>query len=138
MTIEELERSLPSGFHDALIHRLSVDYVARTAALEVDIDVGDPEAAECAERERKRRACVTLEGLIFLVVESPDSAYPYGAGKPLWGDTAPIVRDSPGVPRLPALPAGAFEFCVFVNQWNAFMYLAGTHVSLEWAEVLNG
>jgi hypothetical protein len=55
MTIAELESSLNLSFHDALLHSLTIDFVARRAELILDVCVGNPDAACSAERERRRR-----------------------------------------------------------------------------------
>ncbi len=43
MTLEQLDNSLPNGFHDSYIDRMSVDYLERTAVWDMQILVGLPE-----------------------------------------------------------------------------------------------
>ena len=44
MTLDELARTLPNGFHDAALHSLALDFNLRTAELLLEIWVGDPHA----------------------------------------------------------------------------------------------
>ena len=40
-TIEQLERNLPNGFHDARLRRLTIDYSTAHAAIALDVLVND-------------------------------------------------------------------------------------------------
>ena len=83
MTLEELEDQLPNGFHDSMVSRLSLDFVSRTAVLELSLWVGDLESDDESLREAHRNAAVTLRGLQFCAVDPPDPRYPYAAPEPL-------------------------------------------------------
>ena len=76
MTIQELEATLPSGFHDAMLHSYSVDLVAKSAHFALELSIGDPNSHEEAERERYRHANLTLQGLECFFVDPPDPRYP--------------------------------------------------------------
>ena len=82
-TLFDLADELPSGFHDALVRRLTLDFERRTATLHVSICVGDPEAARAEDRDVFRDVTVLIEGLLFCHVEAPDPQYAYAAPQPI-------------------------------------------------------
>ena len=43
MTIEELEETLPNGFHDSQIVSISVNFLVGTCCIELDVDHDDPD-----------------------------------------------------------------------------------------------
>lgn len=130
MTLEDIEDMLPNGLHDARINSINLDYVRSIARFSMEISIAGEEAADPAFRT----ALLTLEGLLFCVIEAPDSSYPYHGAKALWvdaGAATSVPTTSPA--RLPVpLPEGAFGHWFFVNDWNAFIYVAATHAHLEW------
>jgi hypothetical protein len=71
VTIQALQ-SLYGGFHDALLHSYSVDLVAKSARLTLDLCLGDPDSADPTARERGRMADVVLTGLEYFIVDMPD------------------------------------------------------------------
>jgi hypothetical protein len=128
MTIDELDASLPNGLHDAKLERVAIDFVDRTARLDLDIWVGDDE-----EREAYRRAQVTLSGLLFWVSEPPDPLHPSSPPRALWIDAGPLTDKTPKTqPALPNVPRGAFANWIFVRDWNSFIYVAATDADLTW------
>jgi hypothetical protein len=49
MTFEEVEKTLPNGFHDAKIVRMTLDYPAGTLSMSLQILVGTPGEADQEE-----------------------------------------------------------------------------------------
>jgi hypothetical protein len=90
MTLEDIENSLPNGLHDAAMQRFTVDYGQRTLAMEVLVWVGGMKESG-QERERYRRGLIEVSELIFLVMEPPDSKYPFRA-KFTWVDQSSSIR----------------------------------------------
>ena len=44
MTLTDVDRELPNGFHDANLLRFAVDYAKATLSLDLDLWVGSPDA----------------------------------------------------------------------------------------------
>src|SRR5438477_6605753 len=105
MTLDDLAASLPNGFHDTKLKAVSIDYANRSAELELDIWVGELEAASHSERERYRPGQVKLSGLIYWVSEPPCIGYPYEIGGGLRIDMGTIqtLAQPPFMP-LPPVP----------------------------------
>jgi hypothetical protein len=122
MTFEEIENNLPNGFHDARINKINLDYVKRVATFDLEICVLD---SEDETPEDYRAAKLTLLGLLFCVIEAPESTYPYYEGKSLCVDAGSSNLGKSSLTRLPEpLPEGAFAHWFFVNNWNAFIHVA--------------
>jgi hypothetical protein len=129
MTIEEIEKNLPNGFHDAILNKINIDYIRREADLEFEVDVSIPEKSEEAHRIGK----LILFGLFFCVIESPDSQYPYQKADGLWiADSGLTNTEKLPQKLLDMLPKGAVVHYFFVNDWNAFIYLSATDAKFEW------
>ncbi len=132
MTLEEIEMSLPNGLHDAHLAKLDIDYVKREARFHIHVDVSDAESKETSGQYRSGN--LTLLGLLFCVMEPPDSRYPYRDNRALWITSSGPVRSEDISVKLPEpLPQGAFVHYLFVNDWNAFIYLAAMDANFEWA-----
>ncbi len=135
MQLDDLFRG-EATFHDASIERITLDYVARKAVLDCSICIGNPDAADVVSREARRRGRLIFLGLLYCVIDPPDSSYPYKDSEGLWlKDDGPVVTSVVSGERLPQnLPDGAFSHTFFINDWNAFIYIAGESVRFEWAD----
>jgi hypothetical protein len=128
MTLEEIENTLPNGFHDARINKINLDYAKRVATFYLEIWVADSEEET---RENYRAAKLTLSGLLFCVIEAPDPKYPYHEEKALWVDAGSSKLGDLSLTQLPEpLPSGAFTHWFFVNDWNAFIHVAATDAQI--------
>ena len=127
MTLDEIDRELPNGFHDAEVRRLSVDFVARIATLELDLWIGSTDLPPDGGRETYRPATIELQGLSYVVVDPPDSTYPYARAKPI------RIEISGGEHRadLPPLQPGAFASRFFVQEWNAFIAISALDARMK-------
>ena len=132
MTLDELSRSLPNGFHDAELKTLSLDFIGRQARLGLEIWIAAyPEVP--GELEAYRPAEVRLSGLYYWLAEPPDDSYPHwweGGGR-LDVGLLHVLKHQPAI-RLPETPVGAFVNWIFFNSWNAFAYVAAETAELEW------
>ena len=120
MTLEEIDLSLPNGFHDSKILGVRLDYVQLTAEIDLEILVSGPDDVDA---EKYRPATLFISELIYFVIEPP--------GTPNISHAAPSLVDGGSseleqfADRLPKpLPAGAFTYWFFVNNWNAFIHVA--------------
>jgi hypothetical protein len=131
MTIEEVEKTLPNGFHDASLEKLNIDYHERAAKLDLLVDVGDPDSE--GNEEAKRKGVLTVSGLLFCVIAPPDSRSPYQKAEGLWiADSGPYKSDKIPAKLPEPLPKGAFAHYFFVNDWNAFIIIAATDARFDW------
>ena len=128
MNLEEIENSLPNGFHDALIEGISVDYVARTIVISMQLSVGGPSDDE-NEREAYCEGLLTISQFLLCVIEPPDRQYPYA------NPEAVRVNSGPGNPQaepfLQDLPPGTFSHWFYVNEWNSFIYIVARGAKLD-------
>lgn len=131
MTIEEVLESLPNGLHDAYLRSIDIDYAERTAELQLDIWVGDL-SLDGEAREARRPVILKLSGLWYFVVEAPDPKYDFNESKPLWID-AGTERPAPEKSslKLPSPPEGTFTFWIYVNDWNSFIHVAASDVTVQ-------
>ena len=127
MTLEELERTLPNGLHDAQVQRIAIDYEQRKASLELAVWVGamdDPPK----RREAYKRGRLDITGLTFLVVEPLDPKYPFTTSG-LTINGCDMSKNISGE-LLKSLPHNSFFRSLWVNEWNAF--IAAKDVNLVW------
>ena len=130
MTLEELENSLPNGFHDAEIQRICIDYQQRTMTVDMDVFVGDVDAP-MEKREAYREGSLVISGLQFATVEPPDARYPFSAPGASRIDACDMTKNlNPSL--LQVLPEHSFVRSFFVNDWNAFVHVAGLGAEIQW------
>ncbi|MDA0346458.1 MAG: hypothetical protein O3C43_03350 [Verrucomicrobia bacterium] len=72
MTIQELENTLPNGFHNAVLNSYEVDNLNRIARFKLEICVSDPESKEKEEKDSFCAGVLELGGLEYFVVDAPD------------------------------------------------------------------
>jgi len=129
MTLEELERTLPNGLHDAEVQGIAVDYRQRKLTLEVAVwvgDMGDPPE----RREAYRNGRIEISGLLFFVMEPPDPKYPFQtSGLTVDGCD---MRENLDIELLRSVSADSFFRSFWVNEWNAFIHIAAKSADLVW------
>lgn len=130
MNIAELEATLPNGFHDVRVERLSIEFVDRIAIFDVSIWIDDTASSVASEQEARHRGKLTFHGLQFCVLDPPDPRYPFAKSDALW--LVDLVDADPKVVGSIPLPQEAFSVRFFVNQWNSFVHVAALDASLVW------
>lgn len=120
-TLQDLEKTLPDGFRDALLHGYRVDFVARTLSFDLALPRGDSH----------RAATLTLTRLAFCEVQAPDSRYPFQNPAPLRVD---LVECDATHLAVRAAGPGAFAASFFVTNWNAYIHFAAEAAALVWQE----
>lgn len=127
MTLDEIEQSLPNGFHDSSIFGVRLDYVQRTAELDLEIWVA---VSDDEDLEQYSRVTLSISGLIYFVIEPP--------GPPNTSHDAPTLVDGgsselerAAYPLPKPLPAGAFTYWFFVSSWNSFIHIAALTAELK-------
>jgi hypothetical protein len=117
MRLEEIEKSLPNGFHDSYIEKVSIDYPKQEASFSINIWTGDLSAKDKSEKETCRKASLTLSELHYFVVEPPDPKYPYDKEGALWMDAGPVgsvhLKTATKLPD--EVPEGAFRHWFYIR-----------------------
>ncbi|MBZ5547135.1 MAG: hypothetical protein LAO22_04095 [Acidobacteriia bacterium] len=130
MTLEELEDSLPNGLHDAEIQRICIDYQQRTVTIDMAVFVGDVDAP-LEKREAYRDGSLVISGLQFATIEPPDARYPFSTPGASRVDACDMTKNlDPSL--LQVLPEGSFVRSFFVDDWNAFVHIAGSGAEIQW------
>jgi hypothetical protein len=111
MTLEEIEQSLPNGFHDARITDITLDYPKRECKFGLEILFSEPHEKDL---ETYRAATLTLSRFLYCVIEAPDENYPFADEKTLWIDAGSDKLNHLSSTQLPGrLPKGAFSYWFF-------------------------
>jgi hypothetical protein len=136
VTLIELENSLPNGFHDSALTSFEVDYTGRNLRARVSLKVGLPDDPR-ETRNDGRDAMVEITGLVFLVIDPPDSKRDFSTRGEVWiadgHETASIPQFTQHLNELiKALPEGAFAHSFFVSDWNSYIHVAGVDCSVKW------
>jgi hypothetical protein len=119
-------------FHDAELLSVSIDYRTRELISAWRLCVGDPEAPKPA-RERLRDGRLTLQGLLFWVVEPPTEVDSKDGPPWLTADgclSAATTATGRALARL--LPAGAAGWYLFFSDRNAYAYCGATAARFQW------
>jgi hypothetical protein len=132
VTLEELEDTLPNGLHDSELRSILIDYVQRMVTMQLSVFVGHPDAP-LEQREAYKEASLVISGLLFAVIEPPDPGYRFAKPASLRTDACDASKNlNPGL--ISALPADSFVRSLFVNEWNAFVHLAGLKAEILWKD----
>lgn len=136
MTIDEIKKSLPNGFHDSEILQINLDYVDEKAEFLMDVDLSSSDSeTEVASQSGYLR----LSGLLYCVIDPPTGAFPrefVPGDSRMWltADSSDFSELS-NIPNLPdPLPDNSFRHFFFVSSHNCFIYVAAMNASFEWVD----
>ena len=68
MTLTDVDRQLPNGFHDAYLLRFAADYAKATLTLDLNLWIGTPDGRTADERERYKPGRIRITGLCWAVM----------------------------------------------------------------------
>lgn len=127
MTLDELERTMPTGLHDALLYGFRVDCMSMKLVLDVDV-------YDYPRDPFLRTAVVTLLGLLTFEFDPPRPAIPFDDRGVVYIDSREIETLSKR-PRsvLNPLPQGAYANYIFLSEWESFIYVTARDAKLDWA-----
>lgn len=132
MTFEDIVQTLPNGFHDAKIRKISVDFVGQSILIGMDLHAGvrgDPDP------ERYRPGTLKVASPYLFFMEAPDPRYrfvPNGSPINVDGDSVKAGQSAEVDRLLPVLPQDASVYRFFLEEWNSFLYLAGGDIAFSW------
>ena len=120
MTLEEIAQSLPNGFHDSTITGVRLDYVQRTAEMDIELWMS---GSEDEDSEQYQTATLSITDLIYFVIEPPGVPNTsHGEASLVDGGSSELEQFAFRLPK--PLPAGAFTYWFFVSNWNCFIHVA--------------
>jgi hypothetical protein len=131
MSIEEVERTLPNGLHDAIMRKFVVDYEKGTLKFYIDVWVGDLDSQVEEERECYKPGILRFGGLVYFVLEPPSEVtvllepFSFSAGNPEVDEIKTSVI-------LPESPRGTFRTFIFIYKLNAFMHICASKVEFKY------
>jgi hypothetical protein len=141
MTLEELADSLPNGFHDSKLKRLTVDFERRTICMDMSLLVGLPDDPR-EHRDDCRDAQVDILGFSFLVTEPPDGNYNFASPGSLVlvdaYETESIPEAAEGLTPLLKSPYHSFVQSFYVSGWNSFIHIGARDCSVRWVDPVVG
>jgi hypothetical protein len=129
MAFQELALSLPNGFHDAELRRFEMDYVHRRLEFELDVWIGD--MGDDKSRELYRPCRLMVADVAYLVIEPPDSRYPWQERSSIRIDTGE-GQPSQSESYLPDSPEGTTITWMYLADLNRFLLFAAGDAELEW------
>lgn len=134
MTFEEIEQSLPNGFHDATLLQVTLDSVGRSATIKISVWVS---LAADSDSELYRVGLLKAESISVFFLEPPDPSYEFvldGRGLRASGNVVSFGQLPELDPLLRSLPSGASAYRFFLKDWNSFFYLAAGEATFAWED----
>lgn len=128
MTIFQIDQELPNGFHDALIHRITLDYQSDEVNIDISIWTGSMDSAEDSEREQYSRGTLVLLQMKYFSIEQPGNRAAHDKLCNLRID----LCDDPERPNLPFPDqSGNFYGSFYVVRWNSFIHFSAKDARLD-------
>ena len=126
MTIEEIELSLPNGFHDSKILNVRLNYGQRTAEIDMEIWVS---LLDDTDTEKYQSATLLITDLVYFVIEPPGPPnVSHGPITLVDGGSTELEQSAFQLPK--PLPDGAFTYWFFVSNWNSFIHIAASNAEI--------
>jgi hypothetical protein len=132
MTLEELERMLPNGLHDATLRALTRDFKNEALALEVSILVGVPDDPP-EERDLYRDALISFTGVKVFTIDPPDaaSAFQTAGNLSFHIDQCGLGASTSELER--SLGESLTTYSIYVLDWESEMKLTAADIIFGWA-----
>jgi len=124
-------------FHDAVLTGVQIDYLVKRFVGDLQLCVGDLNASDEAERERRRRGQLVVEDLSVWALEPPGVNASGVDDDGLWLSADGLLAEAPTdagrtlARGVKSNQAGRFLF--FFSNLNAFAYLAGGRFEFHWS-----
>ena len=131
---ELLGRGEPHAtFHDGELLSIRIDHEAGELVATWRLCVGNPGAADKAERERTRQGLLTLGGLLFWC-EAPPAVLESNAGSPWLTANGPLAESptAEGQELAKRLPEGVAGWYMYFSNRNAYAYCAAKSLGFQW------
>ena len=130
MTLFELARTLPNGFHDAELKSIHLDYEELEATLTVDLWIGSMQDPP-EQRETYEPVKVQLSGLEYFLIDAPN---PTGTPGEHYKEPGTVRLDlCEPAPEITSKLPGPGEACLFfAERWNSFIHLAAAEAQIIW------
>lgn len=131
MSINEIEKNLPNGLHDAVMFGHHVDYQKGSIEFYLEVWVGGLNSENMEERERYKKGILSFSGVEYFIIEPPCETqivfepFSFSAGDPEIEEIKPSVS-------LPDAPDGSFRVYFFIYKLNAFMHICANKCSFEY------
>lgn len=133
MNIADIENTLPNGLHDAALVAIAINYENSELVLSLKVNVENSDMPHTDTGEDQREGRIIVTGLVCCVIEPPDPRYQYKDCVGLWITSSGQLQPDEILGKLPGpLPDGAFAHYFFINDWNAFIYVAAMDARFEW------
>ena len=137
MILEDLldDKFPHASFHDALLNKLALDYLLRTATFDMELCVGNPESEDTEEREAHAKGVLSFKDFLFCILEPPDHNYNFMKEGGLWiTSDGPIsgLKDDFCRELMKKVPKDAFAHYFFNSDWNSFIYIAAYSADFKW------
>src|SRR5882672_7773179 len=134
MTLSQIDKMLPNGFHDAEIEQLVWNFQKCSAVFDMDFWVAETEE----DREKRRRGKLELHEIVFISIEPPvprlSDPRPYRSS----AGTLQIDGALAGENNFPDLkltfPLDKEIFSFYVSNWNSFIYISASEATLTWVD----
>jgi hypothetical protein len=133
MKLEEIEKLLPNGLHDAQIQRMGRDYESAELALKVRVLIGLPDQLY-PDRERYRTADIVFRGVYFCAVELPQPESTFQHPGSLWFSYERMLPNVIPHSLAKTLPIGTQCYSLFVREWMSEMHVAAGDVDFSWSD----
>jgi hypothetical protein len=132
MTLEEIEKDLPNGLHDAKLRSLTHNYDLGTLIIQVEVLTGLPEDP-ISVRSAYRDALISFSDVFLCQIEQPVNERIMGTR----GSTSfQFWRTEPGTfpSKLSGcFPANALSYTLYVHEWESSIHVVAGDANFSWA-----
>jgi hypothetical protein len=137
MKIQEIEKKLPHGFHDAIIERIALDFSKRNAHVDLDIWVGNEESKEFSEKEKHRKGYLDFIDFEYLAVEPPNEIDFYKRKKIIDIVHKDISKSNKFYYAMKEnLPEGYLLFCFYMWTQSSLICFIAKEVEFNWIDIV--
>jgi hypothetical protein len=131
MTLEEIDQTLPNGFHDATIAEITHDYIHAMLKFKIDVLVGMPDDP-VADRSRYRQAELLFSSVLFCIIEQPDFESAFRHPGDLWFLFDRMEPQAVSESLAKTIASQTLCYSFFILDWHSHIHVAAANVEMNW------
>lgn len=133
MSLNDIEQSLPNGFHDSKINAIYRNLKTETVKLYLDILVGLPDD-EPARQRGYRQGILTFEGVKIFISEEPsvESKFSDAGSLNFAISEGEVESVSQGIMKM--INQECHIYTLFVQEWFSNLIVVADKIEFSWAD----
>lgn len=128
MHIRDIEQSLPSGFHDTFLRKITVDYEKKILLFDITVHVENTDNREYLPQKGR----LIVKNLSFFSMDPPGTSHMWQDQDSLWISGSGPLDELRKKKKFPALKNNEFSHYFFIDEFNGCIHFIASDAEFFW------